>query len=325
MAQSHNDRADRVAFFLVPDFPLLSYACAVEALRAANALGGRTLYRWSHLTSDGKPATASNGVMVPADSRRSAGQDFDIVVVCAGGDLAEFDDAATFSWLRAMARRRCRLGGLAGGPWVLARAGVLQGFRMTLHWEYADGFAEEFPDLDLRRSLFELDRGRLTCSGGIAALDMMHELIKQDHGPDLATAVSERLLQTRIREGVEPSRMDLRSRTGITNRTVLRALAAMESATDQPLSRDELAKAAGVTPRHLERLFRALLHRTPGEHYLQLRLGRARLLLRQTDMTILEVAVACGFTSASHFARAYRREWSHAPSTEKARSRRSPT
>ena len=318
MAAPPSDHLDQVGFLLVPGFALLSYASTIEPLRAANQLAGRALYHWTHLTPDGLPAAASNGVRIPADAPLAEAPVLDTVIVCAGGNPADFRDPATLSWLRRAGQRRIRLGGVSGGPWVLARAGVLRGYRMTLHWEHAAAFAEEFPELDLRRSLFELDRDRLTCSGGTAALDMMHALIAREYGLPLAMEVSEWFLQTQVREGTNSQRMALRDRTGIASRAVLRALAAMEPSTEAPLPRAALAAAAGVSPRHLERLFRQHLGRTPGEHYLRLRLDRARLLLRQSELSVLGVAVACGFASASHFTRAYRRTFGRAPSSERS-------
>lgn len=318
MTAPPSDHLHQVGFLLVPGFALLSYASTIEPLRAANQLAGRALYHWTHLTPDGSPAAASNGLCIPADAALAEAPALDTVIVCAGGNPADFRDPATLEWLRRAGRRRIRLGGVSGGPWVLARAGVLRGYRMTLHWEHAAAFAEEFPELDLRRSLFELDRDRLTCSGGTAALDMMHALIAREHGLPLAMEVSEWFLQTQVREGTNSQRMALRDRTGIASRAVLRALAVMEPSTEAPLPRAALAAAAGVSPRHLERLFRQHLGRTPGEHYLRLRLDRARLLLRQSELSVLGVAVACGFASASHFTRAYRRTFGHAPSSERS-------
>lgn len=318
MATPPSDHVEQVGFLLIPGFALLSYAAAIEPLRAANQLAGRALYHWVHLTPNGAPAAASNGVFIPADAALAEAPALNTVIVCAGGNPADFRDAATLEWLRRAGRRRVRLGGVSGGPWVLARAGVLRGYRIALHWEHAEAFAEEFPELDLRRSLFELDSDRLTCSGGTASLDMMHALIAREHGLPLAMAVSEWFLQTQVREGANPQRMALRDRTGIASRTVLRALEAMEQSTETPLPRAALAGTAGVSPRQLERLFHQHLGRTPGEHYLRLRLDRARLLLRQSELSVLGVAVACGFASASHFTRAYRRAFGHAPSAERA-------
>ncbi len=313
------ERPTHVGFLLIPDFALLAYASAIEPLRAANRLSGRDLYRWSHVSIDGHPAPASNGVSIQADYGLEEGR-FDYVVVCAGGNPAAFQHGPTFSWLRQLARRGVRLGGVSGGPYVLARANVLSGYRFTIHWEHAPAFLEDYPELDLRRSLYEIDRDRLTCSGGTAPLDMMHAVIAREHGSELALAVSEWFLQTHVREGAGPQRMPLRERLGISHGPLLRVVGRMEQSLENPVGREELARTAGVSLRQLERLFRLHLGRSLGEHYLGLRLDRARDLLRQTTLSVLEIALACGFASASHFSRAYRQRFGHAPRTERTPS-----
>jgi transcriptional regulator GlxA family with amidase domain len=317
MTPPPSDQTTRVGVLLIPGFALLPYACTIDPLRAANTLSGRPLYEWTNLSPDGAPATASSGLAVPAACRLADAPPLDIVLVVAGGNPATFRDTATFDWLRRVARGGARMGGVSGGPWLLARAGLLHGHRLTLHWEHAEAFAEEFPDLDLRRSLFEIDRLRLTCSGGTSPLDMMHAVIAGRHGAGLAIAVSDWFMQSEIREGANPQRMALRHRTGTSNRALLRVLEAMERAVETPLPRATLADMAGVSLRQLERLFHTHLGRTPGEHYALVRLDRSRLLLRQSGLSILEVAVACGFGSASHFSRAYRRAFGHTPSAER--------
>ena len=309
-----------VGFLLVPDFALLAYASAIEPLRAANRLSGRDLYRWSHVSIDGQPAPASNGVSIRADCGLSDDVRFDYVFVCAGGNPAAFQHAPTFAWLRQLARRGVKLGGVSGGPYVLARANVLGGYRFTIHWEHAPAFLEDYPDLDLRRSLYEIDRDRLTSSGGTAPLDMMHAVIAREHGSELALKVSEWFLQTHVREGEGPQRMPLRERLGISHAPLLRVVGRMEQSLENPVSRGELARTANVSLRQLERLFRLHLGRSLGEHYLGLRLDRARDLLRQTTLSVLEIALACGFASASHFSRAYRARFGHAPRGERTPS-----
>lgn len=311
--------AAHVGFLLIPDFAMLPYVCVIEPLRAVNRLSGRTLYRWSHVSIDGGPAAASNGVRIQNDFRVGNDAHFDYVFVCAGGNPALFKDPATFAWLRQLARRGVKIGGVSGGPYVLARANLLSGYRFTIHWEHAPAFVEEYPDLDLRRSLYEVDRDRLTSGGGTAPLDMMHAIIAREHGTDLAMAVSEWFLQTHVREGAGPQRMPLRERLGVAHPPLLRVIGLMEQTVENPVSRDELARVAKVSLRHLERLFRQHLGCSLGEHYLSLRLGRARDLVRQSSLSVLEIALACGFTSASHFSRTYRARFGQAPRTERLR------
>jgi transcriptional regulator GlxA family with amidase domain len=292
----------------------MSYAAAVEPLRAANQLAGRTLYRWWHAAPGDKPAIASNGAAVLPDFEfGSDGAALDLMLVCAGGNPATFNDRATFAWLRKLARQGVIIGGVSGGPFILARAGLLKGRRCTVHWEHVPAFQEAFPEVQLTRSLFELDGDRITCSGGVAGLDMMVALITRDHGHELGAASSDWLLHTQVREGVGPQRMDLRFRHGSADHSLLTALKAMEAHLEVPLSRLRLAELAGVSVRQLERAFRSHIGRGIHEHYLALRLARSRQLLRETSLSILEVAMAAGFGSASQFARAFRRSFGFPP------------
>jgi transcriptional regulator GlxA family with amidase domain len=307
-----------VGFLLVPGFALMSYAAAVEPLRAANQLSGRRLYTWWHAGPGGRPVVASNGVAIIPDTGTDRTCDADMVFVCAGGNPATFNDRATFAWLRRLARRGIVIGGISGGPYVLARAGLLGGRRATLHWEHAPSFREAFPDVEVRPSLFEIDGDRITCSGGVSALDMMVALIARDHGHQLAAAVGDWFLLTHVREGMGPQRMDLRSRLGVSDEKLLGVLRAMETNLEAPLARAGLARAAGLSLRQLERLFRRHLGRGVQEHYRSLRLGRARLLLRESAMPVLEAALSTGFASASQFSRAYRRTFGESPSQTRA-------
>jgi transcriptional regulator GlxA family with amidase domain len=303
-----------VGFLLVPGFALMSYAAAIEPLRAANLLSGQELYRWWHAAPGGKPVTASNGVAVIPEVNIGSDRAADILFVCAGGNPAAFKDKATLAWLRRLARRGVTIGGISGGPYILARAGLLEGRRATLHWEHQPAFREDFPEIAVAPSLFEIDGNRITCSGGISALDMMVALIKRDHGRQLAAAVGEWFLHTHIREGMGPQRMDLRFRLGVADEKLLRVLRQMETALEVTLSRAELARIAGVSVRQLERLFSRHLGRGIHDQYRTMRLERARQLLRETAFPVLEVAVATGFSSASQFSRAYKRAFGESPS-----------
>lgn len=317
MPQNSASRVERFGFLLLPGFPLMSYASAIEPLRAANALTGHTLYAWQHLSYDGAPLTASNGVAFEADARLGDALDLDAVFLCAGGNPALFDHAPTFASLRTLARRGVRIAGMSGGSYPLARSGLLDGYRCTIHWEHIPAFVEEFPRLNVERTLFVIDRDRITCAGGIAALDMMIEVIARTHGAELGTAISEWYLRTRTREGKDSQRMGLRERVGVANAKLLSTLALMEARLENPASRSELAAAAGITVRQLERLFAEHLKTTIGRRYIEVRVDRARALLRQSSLSIAEIAVACGFVSTSHFSRVYKTQFGLTPRRER--------
>ena len=304
-----------IGLLLIDGFALMSYAALLEPFRAANALSGETLYRWTHVAVAGTSATASNGATLMCERQVGNALEPDMLFVFAGGDPATFKDPATFAWLRRMAGRGIALGGVSGGPYVLARAGLLAGRRATIHWEHADDFREHFADVTLEDGLYVMDRGRMTCAGGTAGLDLALELIETDHGRALAGRVGEWFIRTEPRRGEGAQRPGLRERYGVRHAGLLRALGEMEAAIETPRPRDALAHAAGVSVRQLERLFRTHLGGGLAEVYLRIRLEHARRLLRTTGLTVTEVAVACGFLSSSHFARVFRRAYGCSPRT----------
>jgi len=312
-------RCVRVAFVLVPGFSMLTYASAIEPLRAANQISEQSLFSWAHITPNGLPAAASNGVELRPDQRMDKAAHFDFVFVCASDEGASFKDRATLSWLRYCASRGSVLGAMSGGAFVLARAGLLTGRRATLHWAYSEAFAEEFPEIDLRRSLYELDGDRVTCAGGISPLDMMHALLLREHGAKLTTDVTEWFLHTEFREGQQPQRLSFQARLGVSHRGLMKALEAIDNALEEPLSRASLAVRAGVSTRQLDRLFMSQLGTTLGDYYQRIRLQRARSLVTQSNLSMLEIATICGFQGAASFSKAYKRRYGHAPSTERVR------
>lgn len=316
--------ANDVELLLLPRFSMMAFASVVEPLRAANQLSDTTLYRWRTYSLDGGPVPASNAVqLTPDDALANAGHGRTFFV-CAGLGAERFRSEHLTRRLRELSRRGVALGGVCTGTIALARAGLLEGYRCTLHWENVEGFAEEFPDLHITATLFEFDRERYTCSGGTAPLDMMINWISQDHGDDLAVRVAELLLHHPVRHPHDSQRMPIHERMGINHPKLLAAIAHMEAYVESPVSLCAVAEAVKLSPRQLERLFRQRLGQKPSRYYLELRLHRARLLLLQTSMSVIQVAVASGFSSASHFARCYREFFHKSPKAERTEKERIP-
>jgi transcriptional regulator GlxA family with amidase domain len=312
------ERPEVVGLLLVPGFALMSYACVVEPLRAANLLAGRDLYRWVHISPGEKTVTASCGATVPCPARVGECESLDLLLVVAGGDPAAFRDQSTFAWLRRLAVGGTRIGGVSGGPFILARAGIMDGIQMTVHWQHAQAVHEAHPNVLLARSLFTVDRNRLTCAGGTAPLDMMHALIAERHGAELARRVSDWFLHTDVRPAQGAQRASLIERYNVHDPQLIAALQLMERHPSVPLRRSETARRIGISTRQLDRLFAAKLKRSYQTHYRRIRLERSRELLWQSPATITDIAVACGFSSASHFTRAYRETFGVTPSADRA-------
>src|SRR5262245_48369537 len=318
---AQEDRAELVAFLLVPDFPMFAFSAAIEPLRIANWISGRRLYEWKVLSTDGLPVAASNGCMVTPGAALHPVENDALVLVCSGVGGCHFHDRQVFAWLRRLARSGTRLGAICTAAYILARAGVLAGHRSTIHWEDLENFRSEFPELDITDALYEMDESRMTCSGGAAAMDMMLELIAARHGPLLAGEIAEQFMTYRPRNGSDRQRMSLDQRTGIRDRRLLNAIAAMEERLEDPLELGAICAASDLSKRHFQRLCHEQLGESPSEFYRTLRLKHARNLLLHGSESILEIATACGFVSASHFSRRYRQLFGATPSTDRRRQR----
>jgi transcriptional regulator GlxA family with amidase domain len=296
----------RLGFLLTPEYSMIAFASAIEPLRMANRLSGKRLCQWTTYTVDGDPVMASNGLEIRPDAAITEASGLDTLFVCSGLDVERASDRATLSWLKKLGQQRINFGALCTGAHVLARAGLLDGYRCTLHWENIASMREAFPRVVVSYELFEIDRDRFTSAGGTAPLDMMLNLITQQIGADTATAVSEAFACERIRGRHDRQRIPLQLRLGTSQPKLIETVSIMESNIEEPISLDELARHVGVSRRQLERLFQKHLSCVPTRYYLELRLARARQLLLQTSISIVDVAFACGFVSAPHFSKCYR-------------------
>lgn len=304
-------------FLTLRRFSMIAFTNAVEPLRMANYLSGRELYRWSVYSLDGEPVPASNGLSVAPTRRLDESALPDILFVCAGMDVARAVDDALLRLLRRLAQRRLPLGGLCTGAYALARAGLLEGYRCAIHWESLWALRETFPHTVFTPELFTIDRDRYTCTGGIAPLDLVLYLIAPRIGRTLAAGISEEFMLAHIRDEKDRQHIPLATRLGGGHPSIAQAAQLMEANIEEPLSLEELAQLAEVSQRQLQRLFRRTLGITPAQYYATVRLYHARALLRQTAMPVMEITLACGFSSPCHFSRAYRALFGHPPSRER--------
>ncbi|MGC6518277.1 MAG: GlxA family transcriptional regulator [Candidatus Puniceispirillaceae bacterium] len=308
----------KVGFLLVPNFSMIAFSAAIEPLRVANRVAAESLFDWVIASPSNARITASNGVSVDAISDINELADCRLVFICSGIDVQDYVDQSILNAARKLDRQGAIVGAICTGTYVLAASGLLNDTRCTIHWENIDGLSEQFPHLEITNELFEINNNRITCSGGTASLDMMLYLISQIHGQSIAAQVSDQFIHDRIRDPSDRQRMELRSRLGVSHPKLLTVVGMMEANLEEPMSQTMLAKEAALSTRQLERLFRKYLSTTPTRYYLNLRLARARHLLRQTSLSILSVALACGFVSASHFSKCYRETYGKTPRTERA-------
>lgn len=315
--QTSGQAPRRFVFVLLNEFTLFALASATECLRVANRMAGKTLYSWAATSETDASVMSSAGIAFPVDIPFSEVTRDDTLIVCGGMNVQANSTEKTMSWLRRVSRQGVKIGSLCAGAHALAKAGLLNGYRATIHWENQDGFVEDFPEIELTRSVFAIDRNRFTAAGGTASIDLMLRMIADDHGTDLSNAVADQLIYSSIRTDQDFQRLSTPTRMGVRHPRLGQVIEMMEANIEEPVSPGELAENVGMSTRQLERLFRRYLDRSPKRYYMELRLGRARNLLMQTDMSIINVAIACGFSSPSHFSKCYRSHYGITPYRER--------
>lgn len=304
---------EMVGFLLLPQFSMMAFFAAVEPLRIANRISDRPLFDWTLISADGGPVTASNGMTLMADQSTGQVHHLPSLAVCSGFTPEAHLTRPLMAWLHQLDQAGCCLGGIDTGAFLLASTGLLTHERVALHWESLPAFRERFPGIETTDELYELGERRFSCAGGAAAMDMALEVIARRHGVTLAIDVSEQLIHDRIRTRSDQQRTALVKRLSTHNRHVVEAVALMEQNIEEPLSLEEVASRVEVSVRQLQRLFEQELSMTPRQWYLQLRVKRAKRLLVETDLAVLTVGLACGFSSSSSFARTFRAHYGYSP------------
>ena len=305
-------------FVLLDNFSMLAFSSAIEPLRLANHMANTNIFSWRLLAVDNKNVACSNGTVVRCDMNLEVDiHRDDIVMLCGGTNIKRTISKTLLNWLRRQARKGVSIGGVCTAAQVMATAGLLEGKKCTIHWENRDSFQEDFPNHLFSSSVYTVDENRFTAAGGMASADLMLHLIGKEYGSELANAIADQMIHTSIRTENDTQRLSIPTRIGVRHPKLSAVLELMENSLEEPESPSALASQVGVSTRQLERLFRRYLNRSPKRYYMELRLQKARNLLLQTNMTVINVALACGFSSPSHFSKCYRNHFSNTPYRER--------
>lgn len=310
-------------FLLLEEYSLISLASAIEPLRMANRILAKDYYSWVIITETGEPVRASDGIDINTNASIKDSQiieKLDVVFVCGGINVESNHNVEILKWLRTISKRDISLGSLCTGAYVLAKAGLIDGYNCSIHWENIAMLREEFPYTNINSKIFSIDRKRYTSSGGTAPLDLMVHFISKQHGESIGAEIAEQFVHERIRKLEDNQRIPLRHILGNQSQKLVAAVELMETNLEEPINQKELANYVGLSPRQLERLFKKYLLCTPSRYYLQLRLQRAQQLLRQTSLSILEISSVSGFISTSHFSKSYKEVYGYSPSQERAKN-----
>lgn len=316
---AETDKTLALDILVVPDTNLLLVASVIEPLRAANRVSGMDLYRWRLHSPDGRPIETRSRIPIPVDGPFRPERETDPLFVVSS---YSWRDAATSSLKRLLsqtARNRSMVAGIESGAWLLAEASLLDGFSATAHWEDFDDFAAAYPQIDVVRDRYVIDRKRITTGGSLPTVDLMLELIRRRQGYSLALEVSRLFIYEqsgfRADNGAMPSTGSLR----MVDERVSEAVRLMEDNIEQPMLLTRLARRVGMSARHMQTLFRDTIGVSPQVHYLAVRLNAARRKVIESRTPFADIALLTGFNSASAFSRAYRAHFRESASETRKR------
>ena len=310
----------KIGFLLVPGFSPICLFSALDVLRTANRFLGQLYFGWRVYSKDGEAVTSTSGVSVAVDSSISMDCQLDTLFVCGGFNPEKYCEKETLSWLRDLNRHGTKLGATSTGTYILAQAGVIGDRQCTIHSENLASLRERFIDLNISGGLFEIDRGLYTCSGGTSALDMFCHFVAADHGNTIAASIANQFQHDRVRTSMDNQSNTKKLSLRVKSKKVAQAIDIMEENIEQPLTTTDISSQVKITQRQLQRLFMIYTNRSPMSYYQALRLNHSRQLLLQSSLTVLEVAMACGFVSHSHFTKCYRNKFGYPPNQERKNS-----
>ncbi|MFT5657092.1 MAG: transcriptional regulator GlxA family with amidase domain [Gammaproteobacteria bacterium] len=303
---------------LIDGFPLIPFSCAVEALRTANRLSDSRLFEWQFFAPDSRSVESNIGVTIPTLPLSEA-KDLKTLIICAAEDSQNFNDTTTLKLLKKFDKQGVNLGTVSWGSFILARAGLLDHSRSTIHWEKIPLLKETYPQLDVAFTLYEIDKKRFTCSGGTAALDMMLKLIENQHGRGLAQKISQYYHHDRIRTNIDSQQMASRLDLAMNAPKLIDVINVMEANIEEPLALTAIAKRCNLSLRQIERLFHKHRSLTPSQFYLTLRLSHAKQLLLNTNRSVIDISIATGFETQSYFSYSYNKLFGSTPRSHRTR------
>lgn len=307
----------RYVFLVLSSFSAFDLTAAIEALKDANRLQGSDAYSWRLLSVDGDKVTSSSGLRIEVDGGLEQLNRGDTLVVLNGDDFIGNSTTRVLAWLGVQSRRVARLGAISSGVYTLLKARAIRPVQVATHWTYRSGIQEAFSEIRVGRSIFDVSGSTFTCSGGLGTVDLMLHLIRDDHGLDLATWVSDNLVCSAPRTMTHEQTFSQITRVGDRNRIVADAIRIMQETLEFPIPPSEISRKLGISTRQLERLFARHMNSTPKTYYMRLRMEHARNLLLQTNLQVIEVGIATGFNSPSHFSKIYRKHFGTSPHRER--------
>lgn len=307
-----------VTVLILPECSMMSVACTLDPMRAANRLSRTSIFQWHIQTLDGHPVEMTCGLPIAAQSAfgEESGTtivDNRILIIIAGFDSNQHAQKDAVARLSRLASNFDFVGGIEAGSWLMARAGLLTGHKATTHWEDLEDFATAYPEIDVIPDRFVVDGRYFTTGGASPTFDFMLHLIRKRHGTAFAMEVASVFIYDETYPSTQPQPLVSLGHLQVMEPRVAAAIRIMEDHLDEPISTQEIARSLQISVRLLEVLFKSVLQFSPGHYYRHLRLQAARRLIIETRLSVLEIALRTGFGSTSAFSRAFKNQFGHSP------------
>lgn len=309
-----SDSILRVVFLVMPGSSLMSVACAIDPLRAANRIAAKTVFDWHIVSNDGQPPQMTGGLGFPVSATFDPDERTDLFVIVSGFGSNEMRDRSLLKKIYRTAASARAVGGIEAGAWLLARAGLLDGYNATTHWEDLAEFELAFPSVNVLPNRYVIDRNIFTTGGASPTFDMMIELVRRRLGPVTAIDVSSAFIYDDWHDAADAQPHVSLGRPGRHDRRLIQAIRIMESCLDRPITTAAISHRVGISSRMLELIFLREVRMSPGAYFLTLRINAARRLVKNSKVPLADVAERTGFGSSAVFSRAYRRAFGETPS-----------
>lgn len=300
------------SFVLIPGFSLVAFSCAIDALRGANLILDQANYEWDLLSPKGNSVISSSDIKVPTIAIGEK-PETDFIAICGGVRSHQYENTDLTNWLHQQAKAGTRIGAISDGSYIAAAAGLFDSVPSTIHWRCQDAYRERFPNLNIKASMLEISEKRFSCAGGTASLDLMLHFIREEHGSELVSLIAQNFFHDTVRDGTREQHLMNAFRIAGKNPTLSEAILLMERHLERRLTVAQIAERLNISRRQLDRIFQKNMSLSPQEFYRDLRLTRASILLAQTNMSVGEIAIGCGFQTASHLGQHFKIKFGATP------------
>ncbi len=294
-----------VSILVLPECSMMSVACTLDPMRAANMISGETRFDWEIMSLDGNSVELTCGLPLAVDTSFPSSDHRDVLIVVAGFNSQIHAGTRVLANLARCARQYSAIGGVEAGGWVLARAGLLDQRRATTHWQDLEDFSERFSGIEVMPDRFVIDRRIFTTGGASPTFDLMLHLIRARLGATVAMEVASTFIYNDANAPAEAQTFASLGRLEMLEPRVANAVRLMEANLDEPIALGTIAARLDLSRRTLENLFQKTLQHTPGAYYRHLRLQQARRLISETGLSLQAIAIRTGFGSSSAFSRAF--------------------